>query len=435
MKIKKIFMKTKNIYILLFLVVAVLTSCDKKSAEDSGDPYFNFKDATETTSPTGFSVAPAGTTGQKYIIRSNKSWKIVAESENSWVKFFPDEGDDDGIVNVIVQENKTFEPREVRFTFVVDGEEQPVLFTVNQAQAVPYLTVADISSEKKLPQVASTFTVNVAANVDYTYTSDASWLTFVSKNVGAKSTDLLFSSEENTALASRTAHIVFTCAQFPNLNTTFNIKQDGKEGTVILFEDFNWLTYSNVVIPNTSSDAVRYDNWTADEKAKGWSSSINTASGSGSTPLLYACKGFVKLGKTNYGGDLISPKLSKLIATTNVTVKFKAVPYRTIFNATGGGGTKDGNIVRIVITGGGTASQTVFTLENWPNYPYGASTDELVAISNAMWADPVAERSFTITGATANTQITFIGDAYDLKTISPGKNRICLDDIKVLIPN
>jgi len=99
-------MKTKNIYILLLMVVAAFSSC-KEDLTDTGEPYFALKDATEATSPTGLSIDYAGNkTGQQYVIRSNRSWKIVAASENDWVKFFPNEGDDDGIVRLIVSENK-----------------------------------------------------------------------------------------------------------------------------------------------------------------------------------------------------------------------------------------------------------------------------------------------------------------------------------------
>jgi hypothetical protein len=49
-------MKTNRIYILLLLVFAVLTSCEKKLSENTGDPSFTFKDATEQTSPTGYDI-------------------------------------------------------------------------------------------------------------------------------------------------------------------------------------------------------------------------------------------------------------------------------------------------------------------------------------------------------------------------------------------
>ncbi len=412
-------MKTTKFFILILLAFAGFTSCDKK-LDETGDPYFLFKDATEQTSPIGFSTGYLGNTaGQKYIIRSNQSWKIVEKSENSWVKFFPNEGDADGIVKVIVQQNKTFVDRSMQFAFVVDGVEQPVLFTVTQDRATPYLTVTDLVAGKNINQTAQDVNVVVAANVSYTYASDASWLTYKSTTVGASSTTLTFSATANDNTTSRTGNVVFTCAQFPALNVSLAIKQEGKsEGTIVLFEDFNWLTYGNSVFYTTTGE-TRYDNWTASEKAKGWTTSVNTFYGN---VALYSRPGFVKIGLTSYGGDLISPKLSAITGTKNLLVKFKAVPYMTA------AGTKDDNILKVSVIGPGTVGTSTFTIDNWPNY----ATDPTCT---AIWSALGTERSFTITGATSETQIKFLGQDYQLTGVGAGKNRIFLDDIKVLIPN
>lgn len=423
MKKNYLFMKTKNIYILLLImIVAVFTSCEKESdKDDSGVAVFKFTDAAEQISPTGYNVGFAGNAaGQQYVIRSNRSWKIVAKSEGSWVKFFPNEGDDDGIVKVIVNENTTFTDRQMQYAFVVDGEEEPVLFTVNQAKATPILTISDITG-KNLNQTAQTFTINVKANVAYTYTSDASWLVFQSSSKGSTSTDLTFSVTANEGSTTRTGNIAFVCNEFPSLNASLIVKQEGKsEGTIVLFENFSWLTYGSPIFYTTTNE-TRYDAWTAAEIAKGWTSTVNTASGSGNTPLLYARTGFIKLGKTGYGGDLISPKLP-ITGTKNLLVKFKAVPYMT---ATG---TKDDNTLVVSLIGPGTISKASFIIDNWPNYTSDPNC-------TAIWEDKATERSFTITGATSDTQIKFVGGDYNLVGVGAGKNRIFLDDIKVIIPN
>lgn len=411
----------KRFHILLLMVVALFTSCDKENSDDSGEPYFIFKDATESTTPTGYDVAFTGnSSGLPFVIRSNRPWKIVANEQDTWARFFPDEGEDDGIVKLIVSENKTFVNRQMSFKFIVDGEEQPVLFTVTQAKAIPFLPISDIDG-KRISQLEQTFTINVKANVEYTYTSDVSWLTFVSKSVGATSTDLSFSVTANDAIDSREGNILFSCSQFPELNATLKVIQEGKgEGTVVLFDDFSWAKYSTTVFYSTT-DAKRYDAWTDEERAKGWSTTPNVFSKN--EPLLYACYGFLKIGKTTYGGDLITPALNALPAGShNLLVKFKAVPYMTA------SGTKDDNYLKIIIVGPGTASVSQFVIDNWPNY----TTDPTCT---AIWADPSTERSFTITGATSETKIKFLGGDYNLSGVGAGKNRIFLDDIKVLIPN
>ncbi len=415
----KLNMKTIRFFILSLLILVGFVSCDKK-LDDTGEPYFNFKDATEQTNPTGYNVGFAGnTSGQKYIIRSNKSWKITEQTENDWVRFFPNEGDADGIVKIIVQENKTFTNRSMQFAFVVDGEEQPVLFTVDQDAATPYLTVTDAAAGKNINQIAQDVKITVASNVDYTYSSNASWLTYSNTVTAQKSVDLYFSATANEGTTSRTGVITFTCTQFPALNVSLTVKQEGKsEGTIILFEDFSWLNYGNAVFYTTTGE-TRYDNWTAEEKGKGWTTTVNPFY---NNYALYSRIGFIKLGLTSYGGDLISPKLSAITGTKNLLVKFKAVPYMTA------AGTKDDNTLRVSLIGPGTISTSTFTIDNWPNY----TTDPTCT---AIWAAQGTERSFTITGATSETQIKFLGGDYQLTGVGAGKNRIFLDDIKVLIPN
>ena len=307
----------------------------------------------------------------------------------------------------------------MQFSFVVDGVEQPVLFTVSQDKATPYITISDIVAGKNINQTAQDFTVNVSANVDYTYTSNASWLTFKNYTVGVSSTSLIFSATSNENTSSRTANITFSCAQFPNLNATLVVKQEGKsEGTVVLFEDFSWLTYGSAIFYTTTGE-TRYDSWTDTERSKGWTTSVNSFYGK---VALYSRPGFVKLGLTSYGGDLISPKLSSITGTKNLLVKFKAVPYMT------SAGTRDDNILKVSVIGPGTVGTSTFTIDNWPNY----ATDPTCT---TIWSAIGTERSFTITGATSETQVKFLGQDYQLTGVGAGKNRIFLDDIKVLIPN
>src|SRR5690606_31236595 len=196
----------------------------------------------------------------------------------------------------------------------------------------------------------------------------------------------------------------------------FEINQAGMK--VILFEDFNWLTYGSEIFYNTEKE-TRMDLWTAAELGRGWDWLILAPEQT--TPSTYARKGFVKLGKTNFGGDLISPKLSEVVGTQTREVSFKAVPYMTA------GGTKDDNILRIGIEGPGTHSVAQLGIDNWPDYTADPSCTEI-------WKAPETTRSFTITGATAETQIWFLGGDYDLRGRGAlNKNRIFLDDILIAV--
>ena len=191
-------------------------------------------------------------------------------------------------------------------------------------------------------------------------------------------------------------------------------------GSILLQEDFSWLNYGTAITYDTDGQ-VRIDSWTADELAHGWTSTPNSASKD--EPLVYGCLGFVKLGKTNYAGDLVSPKL-KVDGTVNVKVTFKACGYVSK------GGTRDDNELYVSVIGPGTVkADNPFIIDNYPNSSkneYGEGYD--------VWSPDIAERSFTIEGVTDETQIRFMaGVSFDLHGVGQGKNRIFLDDITVAI--
>lgn len=389
---------------LLILTTLMFQSCEPQEIKET--PYFTIEG-----DPTGLTAGVAGKT-QSYVVRSNRPWKIVAKSEGDWVKPFPAEGEDDGIFKIIVDANDSFDQRIMNYAFVVDGEEQAVLFRVEQDANIPYITAPE-----SLPILAAggEVVIDVTSNVDWDYSfSDAPWLTEVS----VSSTRIVLSAEENVSVDPRSVTVTLTALNFPTVTATVTLTQS--PGTVVLEENFSWLNYGSAVFYTTTGE-TRYDSWTQEQKDMGWVSLPSTVDGSGYTPLCYARVGFIKLGKTGYGGDIISPKLSKIVGEQDVTVTFKAIPYMTA------AGTMDDNYLNISIIGPGTISQSQFIIDNWPVYP----TDGAEAYCISMWSESRATRSFTITGATSETQIKFLGGDYALVGVGAGKNRIFLDDIKV----
>lgn len=396
--------------ILLFSLGLIFTACNNE--EDKGEPYFTIEG-----DPIGLSVTTAAKT-QSYVVRSNRPWQIVAQSEGDWVKAFPAEGEDDGIFKMIVTQNDLFNPRVMDFAIVVDGEEQPVYFRVEQAANVPFITITEATSGVLLAGTGGTCSVNITSNVAWTYSlADASWLTEVSKTANKVTLSAGLNAGED-----RSTVMTVTSVDYPSVTATVTISQ--ATGVIIMDERFNWLEGSTTQIFYLTTDADRYDDWPADLLAHGWTSTLNTVS---NDHPLYACTGNVKLGKTKYGGDIISPKFI-LDGTKDVKVTFKAVPYMTK------GGTKDDNYLNISVLGAGTPSMNQFVIDNWPDYP--VASDEIINVyCTAFWnnADTVATRTFTITGATSETQIKFLGGDYNLTTVGTTKNRIFLDDIKVEI--
>jgi hypothetical protein len=396
-------------FIPLFLLTAfIFTSCEEKIVPE--DPFFTIEG-----SPTGLTVTKAAKT-QSYVVRSNKAWQIVEKEDAAWVKVFPEKGEADGIFKIIVLANETFDARIANYAFIVDGEEQPVLFRVDQAGNVPYIT---LPAAVTIPAGGGEFSVDVVSNVPWSAAlSDDTWV----QQQSVTTQKITFVAEENTSIDPREVTLTLTAVGFPTVTATVVLTQS--PGTVVLEEDFSWLAYGNAVFYTTTGE-TRYDVWTQEQKDRGWTSTVNTTAGSGNTPLLYARQGFVKLGKTAYGGDLISPVLSKIVGTVNLQVTFKAIPYMTA------AGAMDDNILNISVIGPGTISQSQFIIDNWPVYPAdpGAVLDYCIG----MWSAPVATRTFTITGATSATQIKFLGYDYYLVGVGAGKNRIFLDDIKVEI--
>lgn len=391
----------------LIISCFVTISCDDDNGDgDLGDPYFMIEDE-----PTSLMVGVEGIS-QKYVVRSNSEWKVVAQGSTDWVKAFPDQGDKDGIFSFIVEPNDTFENRTANFAFVVNGEEQPVLFRVDQEANVPYITVIDGENGISVPSAGGIVDVSLETNVEWNYMlEDESWI------IGVERSDntLVLEAEKNTGLERSTTLTILS--DIEGLSKEVEIIQSA--GNVILEEDFSWLNYGSTIFYEYSGEK-RMDSWTPEEMAHGWTSTENTYSSN--QMVVYARPGFVKLGKTNYGGDLISPPLSELDGPTDVRVTFKAVPYKTA------GGTEDDNNLIVGVVGPGTTDVPSFTVDNYPDY----DTDPYCTLT---WEDESSTYSFTITGATSETQVRFLGGAFDLNGVGKGKNRIFIDDIKVEIIN
>ncbi|MEN8248380.1 MAG: BACON domain-containing protein [Bacteroidota bacterium] len=387
---------------IILLFSQVFVSCQE---EVEAEQYFYLEG-----DPTGLSVDINPTT-KKYIVRSNRSWKIVPQGDDDWVKTFPDEGDDDGIFEFIIDENNAFDPRTMNFAFIVGGKEQPVLFRVDQEANVPYITIEGAENGISTKSAAGELIIPIKANVDWTYSiDDDSWLT----ELEVTNTEIKLQVAKNLG-EERAVTLTVSSAEY-GIDESAVITQSS--GLVILEENFSWLNYGSAV-PYEYQDEERYDNWTAEEKAMGWDVTPNEFSSY--QKCTYARVGYVKLGKTNYGGDLISSNLD-IVGTVNLSVTFKAAVYIS------SGGTIDDRILKVFALNAGTTSVSEYTIDNVPN----SLAEDQAGIINDIW-DPSRAYSFTITGATSATQIKFLAGDYGLAGVGQGKNRILIDDIKVVI--
>ncbi|SFC48308.1 Putative binding domain-containing protein, N-terminal [Parapedobacter composti] len=412
--IKKASTMLLGLICLSFLVP--FSSCKK---DDERAVPFALKD-----NPSDLSVSSQGAS-QTFDVQTTGTWKIEPLRNERWLKIEPTEGQGDGTFTVTVDRNMSLEPRQSVLTFVVDGKVQNNILKIEQAARSP--ENGNGESYVNLDGLASLEVPEDGLHGRYAIRSTGEWRVEIIEGSdwfsmepmqGRYDTGVNVSVDVNLSPDPRTARLVYYLngEQVPGI---FEVNQEGVE--VILYEDFNWLNYGSAIFYTTTGE-TRMDSWTAGEKAMGWSYYQPDPTG---VPSVYARPGFLKLGRTNYGGEVLSPKLSAVEGTQNLRVSFKAVPYQTA------AGARDVTILKIGIIGPGTLSQDQFDINNWPNYTTDPNCTEI-------WKAPETTRTFTITGATAETQIWFLGGAYDLRegsgwTGARNVNRIFLDDILVTV--
>jgi hypothetical protein len=411
---------------LLSVVVSALfalsfTSCSNDN--DSEDPYFYIENQ-----PTGITVAASGVkqaSWKSYTIRSNRPWKITKQSNADWVHVFADEGEDDGIFDVWVDENALFTARTENLIFNVDGQEQPVMFRVDQQASVPTVVITNASTGYEIAAKGGILKVPVTHNVSWTAAlSTNDWL-----KVDSIGKDTVYlSATKNTTDAIRKVTLTATgTGEYTSLTSSTVISQP--TSGIILSEHFDWMQEGKSDFLYNYPE-VNSQSWSADELAHGWYT--NGIS-------MYGGLGYLKVGKTNYGGDLESPKLSAIDGKQDVTVTFKSIGYISA------GGTKDDGVLQVIVTGGGTISDYATNDFVVNGVTYKAATMGITVYPNSSklengdnydpWAQPDATFTFHITGATKDTQLIFVGGAKwgaSLKGVGQGKNRCYFDDVKVV---
>lgn len=403
---KTLFYKREIFVLKVFLLIIISSTFSSCSDNDNpiDDSHFSIKGE-----PSELNTDYRSST-HSYEVKASGKWEVVIKDKDvDWIKINPKEGEYDGSFELEIEENTGENPRSAELAFFLEGQERPMYFFVNQGDNTPFIKIKDSDSGKNISSDEGEVVIEIESNVDWTYSMDENdWLT--EKELKENQIVLIASKNLDT---DRSATITVVSKEDSDVKETIKISQP--DGKTILSEDFNWLEYGNAIFYEVAGEK-RMDQWEPEELSRGWTSTKNPDSND--EQLVYARQGFVKLGKTNYGGDLISPKLSKLTEPTNVKVTFKAVPYQTK------AGTRDDNTLYLSTVGEGEVSESSLTIDNWPDY------DEDPDATQA-WEDEAATYSFEIKGATSDTQIRWLGGALDLRGVDKGKNRIFIDDIKV----
>lgn len=413
-------MKIKNIFLSALTLICLLGFSGCKDNDDPvGDPYLTFENIEGT-----INVSKAGITQAKrkaVTVRSNSPWKVSLENpdDSSWLHFFIDEGEDDGLIYYWVDKNTTFDQREGKITLSDNGKVLNSLDIVQEAD-VPNITIKDGSNGFTIAPEGSVLKVAIDANITWkaTLTPDVDWARIT--NV---TEDSIFVTIDKNEEDERTVNLSLVGeGEHSGVSTTALITQ--KDESLIFNDNLSWLQEGEEK-PTYETPEIRIDLWNDAEKAAGWSSLSNWA---------YGGRGYIKLGKTNYNGDVISPALSKLKKPTDVKVTFQSMGYVSA------GGVKDASVVKVGVIGPGevngdevktiSINGATYRCVRFVNTVFPNSEKNENGEDYDPWAQPGSYHSFTITGATAETKIIFVGG--DNWNKVKGKNRVFLKSVEVV---
>lgn len=413
-------MKIKNIFLSALTLICLLGFSGCKDNDDPvGDPYLTFENIEGT-----INVSKAGITQAKrkaVTVRSNSPWKVSLENpdDSSWLHFFIDEGEDDGIIYYWVDKNSTFDQREGKINLSENGKVLNSLDIVQEAD-VPNITIKDGSNGFTIAPEGSVLKVAIDANITWkaTLTPDVDWARIT--NV---TEDSIFVTIDKNEEDERTVNLSLVGeGEQSGVSTTALITQ--KDESLIFNDNLSWLQEGEEK-PTYETPEIRIDLWNDAEKAAGWSSLSNWA---------YGGRGYIKLGKTNYNGDVISPALSKLKKPTDVKVTFQSMGYVSA------GGVKDASVVKVGVIGPGevngdevktiSINGATYRCVRFVNTVFPNSEKNENGEDYDPWAQPGSYHSFTITGATAETKIIFVGG--DNWNKVKGKNRVFLKSVEVV---
>ncbi len=410
------------INITLLLAGALLTaSCSDN--DDRTDGYFGLEG-----NPTGISVPAEGIAKSKrtaMTIRSNEQWTVAPANDDDakWIHIFVDEGKDDGIFYYWVDANKQFTPRTGNIAFTVNGQPAATLFRIDQEADVPAITIAHGDKGYEIMPAGGQVKIPVTHNIDFTPKVNDSWA-----RIDSTGHDTVYvSAGKNSDEARQTTLTLTGTGEYSGIKATTTISQAA--AGVVMNEHFDWMQ-EGIEDFYYNYPEIRYDKWSAEETAHGW-----TTKGD----CLYGGRGYMKLGKTNDAGDLLSPKLSTIVGKRDITVTFKAIGYVSK------GGAKDDGVIRVMVVGDGSVNGETTTAMDVDGTTYDAATREITVYPNSSlnengegydpWAQPGAVFTVRFKGVSANTQLLFVGGTVwgkDLKGHGQGKNRILIDDIKVV---
>ncbi len=438
-------MKTKYLSIISAISLAIagisLSGCDKEDEPQTGDLYFNIENMDNLVLPQEGVDVTTFSKGKKFIVRSNGNWQFVPEDETemSWAKVFPMEGDADGMIRIYSEENLSPVQRVARYKVFLNGVEQPQMLTFSQEGCEPFLKLS--TALVTLKRAGGEVSITVDANLDWECSvegADASRFTAtaVSSQEIQVSTDRINDTGDDITATL----VVKGKGEFSDITQLVAIEQL----YATFFDDFSWLPNPKAGILgwNAHGSELGMSSWTDEQIAHGWTSI--------STWFYYRDK-FVKFGKGGYGGDACSPAVPELGSNTNATISWSALGYGTSKNVK-----EDHNMFYVAILGPGKiigcSSQgemgytTGYRDDNGKNVTLDAvkfTFDDnawmipaLDSTATVIWQTPSAQFSINVQGMDGTSRVVFVAGPGTLENLYQEPNgkqsRMFMDNFKIV---
>jgi hypothetical protein len=414
----------KKLFIPLFAAIGIFSfsACSDTNTE-TGNPYLNFDGITQAITVGVDGIKKANFVG--VTVRSNQDWNVNLnnQSDSSWLHYFIDEGNGDGLMYYWVDANSNFRTREGKINFSNNGKTLNSL-DIQQTANKPDVEIANAESGYTILPTTGSLAVPVNHNIPWTATlEDTNWAYIDS--CGTDTVYLSFNRNHNDA---RTVTLTIQGkGDYNNISSSTKITQEAPG--LVMNEDFNWLNEGDDK-PYYQYPEIACSKWTDAEKNYGWTSIDG---------WLYGGIGYIKLGKTSYAGDAVSPAFKTLTTITDVQVSFQAIGYIAST------GKEDDGIIKVGIIGPGTIITDAMSTINVNGTTYDCARFQCTVFPNSAnnengtdydpWAQDKSHFNFKINGVSKDTRLIFIGgDKWnsDLGGVGQGKNRVLIDNIKVM---
>lgn len=206
-------MKARHILPFVILCSLFLSCKDDRPFEDA---YLWQNNASLTASLTTL-LFEADASTQTVAINTNSGYGITVDQ--TWLTV--ERAADNQTLTVSVQANTTSTTRNATITINASGKSQ----TINVSQSASSLKVSE--STLTFEASESSQTVSVTASGNYTYSTDASWLTITKGTPTTRAesvTELTITAAANTEESERTATITLTLG---SITKTIEVTQDG----------------------------------------------------------------------------------------------------------------------------------------------------------------------------------------------------------------